>query len=104
MKHGFNPSCPPIWLMNNHLVVASNFPKFKDQVYAVPEDKLYLTPTAEVNLTNMYRDTILPATDLPIRMTAWTSCFRREAGGYGAHERGLIRIHQFEKVELVYYM
>jgi seryl-tRNA synthetase len=83
------------------LVVASNFPKFKDQVYAVPEDKLYLTPTAEVNLTNVYRDAILAATELPIRMTAWTSCFRREAGGYGAQERGLIRIHQFEKVELV---
>jgi seryl-tRNA synthetase len=81
-------------------VVASNFPKFKDQVYAVPADNLYLTPTSEVNLSNIYRDTILPLEKLPIRMTAWTSCFRREAGGYGAQERGLIRIHQFEKVEL----
>ena len=101
MKHGFSPILPPYLVNEQSLVVASNFPKFKDQVYAVPEDKLYLTPTAEVNLTNVYRDAILAATELPIRMTAWTSCFRREAGGYGAQERGLIRIHQFEKVELV---
>lgn len=101
MKHGFDPILPPYLVNEQSLVVASNFPKFKDQVYAVPEDKLYLTPTAEVNLTNMYRDKILMATELPIRMTAWTPCFRREAGGYGAHERGLIRIHQFEKVEIV---
>ncbi len=101
IKHGFEPVLPPYMVNEQSLIVASNFPKFRDQVFAVPEDKLYLTPTAEVNLTNMYRDKILMATDLPIRMTAWTPCFRREAGGYGAHERGLIRIHQFEKVELV---
>ena len=101
LKHGYDPVLPPYLVNEQSLTVASNFPKFKDQVYAVTEDKLYLTPTAEVNLTNMYRDMILAVTDLPIRMTAWTSCFRREAGGYGAQERGLIRIHQFEKVELV---
>ncbi len=101
IKHGYSTVLPPYLVNEQSLVVASNFPKFKDQVYAVTEDKLYLTPTAEVNLTNMYRDMILTATELPIRMTAWTSCFRREAGGYGAQERGLIRIHQFEKVELV---
>jgi len=101
MKHGFEPVLPPYLVNEQSLEVTGNFPKFKDQVYAIPEDKLFLTPTAEVNLTNIYRDKILSATDLPIRMTAWTSCFRREAGGYGANERGLIRIHQFEKVELV---
>src|ERR1700733_110166 len=100
IKHGFSPGLPPYLVNEESLVVASNFPKFKDQVYAVTKDKLYLTPTAEVNLANIYRDTILAATQLPIRMTSWTSCFRREAGGYGAGERGLIRIHQFEKVEL----
>jgi seryl-tRNA synthetase len=100
IKHGFEPVLPPYLVNEQSLTVASNFPKFKDQVFAVTEDKLYLTPTAEVNLGNMYRDKILAATDLPIRMTAWTSCFRREAGSYGATERGLIRIHQFEKVEL----
>jgi len=101
IKHGYEPVLPPYLVNEDSLVVTSNFPKFKDQVYAVTEDKLYLTPTAEVNLTNMYRDKILTATELPIRMTAWTSCFRREAGSYGSTERGLIRIHQFEKVELV---
>ncbi|MFI4919972.1 MAG: aminoacyl--tRNA ligase-related protein [Legionellales bacterium] len=78
---------------------ASNFPRFKDNVYKVSDENLYLTPTAEVNITNLYRDTIFAAQDLPQRTTAWTSCFRKEAGTYGATERGLIRIHQFEKVE-----
>jgi seryl-tRNA synthetase len=92
---------PPYLVNEKSLMVAGNFPKFKDQVYAVPADNLYLIPTAEVNLANVYRDQILSASQLPISMTSWTSCFRREAGGYGAHERGLIRIHEFEKVELV---
>lgn len=100
MKHGFEPMIPPALVNEKSLEVASNFPKFKDQVYTVTEDGLYLVPTAEVPLTNLYRGAILPADQLPIRMTAWTSCFRREAGGYGSLERGLIRIHQFEKVEL----
>lgn len=100
IKHGFEPILPPVLVNAKSLEVASNFPKFKDQVYAMPEDDLYLTPTAEVNLANLYRDKILMSGELPIRMTAWTSCFRREAGTYGAQERGLIRIHQFEKVEL----
>lgn len=100
MKHGFAPILPSVLVNTKSLEVASNFPKFKEQVYAVPADGLYLTPTAEVNLANLYRDKILSADELPIRMTSWTSCFRREAGTYGSHERGLIRIHQFEKVEL----
>jgi seryl-tRNA synthetase len=100
LKHGFDLVMPPYMVNEQSLIVASNLPKFRDQVYAVTEDKLFLTPTAEANLANMYRDKILAATQLPISMTAWTPCFRREAGGYGAHERGLIRIHQFEKVEL----
>lgn len=100
IKHGFSPIIPPYLINEKSLEVASNFPKFRDQVYAVSEDKLYLSPTSEVNITNLYRKHIFSAGDLPIRMTAWTSCFRREAGGYGGTERGLIRIHQFEKVEL----
>lgn len=99
IKHGFEPIIPPYLVNEQALLASSNFPRFKDQVYKVPEDQLYLTPTAEVNLTSIYRDQILSADVLPIRMTAWTSCFRREAGGYGSTERGLIRIHQFEKVE-----
>jgi len=100
IKFGFEPVLPSYLVNEQSLIVASNFPKFRDQVFAVPADGLFLTPTAEVNLANMYRDKIIPGNELPIRMTAWTSCFRREAGGYGAHERGLIRMHQFEKVEL----
>ncbi len=101
IKHGFQPVLPPVMTNAYSLQVSGNFPKFKDQVYDVKEDSLYLSPTSEVLLANIYRNQIVSLAELPIRMTAWTSCFRREAGGYGAHERGLIRIHQFEKVELV---
>lgn len=100
IRFGFQPVLPPYLVNETALIGASNFPRFKDEVYALPADNLYLTPTAEVNLTSFYRDHIFVAQNLPVRMTAWTSCFRREAGGYGAHERGLIRIHQFEKAEL----
>ena len=91
---------PPFLINERALEGASNFPRFKEEVYAIEKDGLYLTPTAEVNLANLYRDAILAEQELPIRLTALTSCFRREAGGYGAAERGLIRIHQFDKVEL----
>jgi len=100
MEYGFKMVLPPYLVTEESLTVSSNFPKFKDQVYSIPEDDLYLTPTAEVNLANLYRNKILLTEQLPIRHTAWTSCFRREAGTYGSTERGLIRIHQFEKVEL----
>lgn len=99
-EHGFSPVLPPFLINERSLEGASNFPRFKEEVYAVEKDGLYLTPTAEVNLANLYRDSIILEQDLPICLTALTSCFRREAGGYGAAERGLIRIHQFDKVEL----
>ena len=100
IKQGFSPVLPPYFVNEKALEGAGNWPRFKDEVYAISADGLFATPTAEVNLTSMYRDRILMSDQLPIRMTAWTSCFRREAGTYGAAERGLIRIHQFEKVEL----
>ncbi len=100
LKHGYTITLPPCVTNAKSLLVASNFPKFRDQVYEIAHDGLYLSPTAEVVLTNLYRDHIFAAEELPVRLTAWTSCFRREAGGYGSTERGLIRIHQFEKVEL----
>jgi len=100
MKHGYEIILPPYLVNAESLTVAGNFPKFKDQVYGVCDEDLYLTPTAEVDLANIYRDHIFAEDELPCRMTSWTSCFRREAGGYGATERGLIRIHQFEKCEL----
>lgn len=76
-------------------------PDKEGQMYHVTEDDLYLIPTSEVPITNMFRGEILAKTDLPISCTAYTPCFRREAGSYGAHVRGLNRLHQFEKVELV---
>lgn len=100
IEHGYAPILPSALVSEQSLTVASNFPKFKDQVYSIGQDGLFLTPTAEVNLANLYRDHIFMVDELPVRMSAWTSCFRREAGTYGATERGLIRIHQFEKVEL----
>lgn len=100
MRQGYEPILPPALVNEQSLEVASNFPKFRDQVYEVSKDKLFLIPTSEVSLTNLYRDHIFAADQLPVRMTSWTSCFRREAGSYGSTERGLIRIHQFEKAEL----
>lgn len=100
MRHGYSPYLPPYVVTERSLEGAAQFPIFKNGVYEVTADGLYLTPTAEVNLTNLYREHTFREEELPIRMTAWTSCFRREAGTYGAAERGLIRIHQFEKVEL----
>lgn len=100
IKHGFTPILPPYLVNTRSLEVAGQLPKFADGVYKIVDEDLYLTPTAEVNLTNMYRDMILDRAQLPVRMTSWTSCFRREAGGYGSAERGLIRIHEFEKLEL----
>lgn len=100
IQHGFQPILPPYLVNEKALVGAGNFPRFRDEMYAIPADGLFATPTAEVNLTSIYRDHIFMGDQLPVRMTAWTSCFRREAGTYGAAERGLIRIHQFEKAEL----
>lgn len=100
VKHGFEPIIPPYLVNENALYNSGNLPKFKGDYYTLPEDGLNLIPTAEVSLTNIYADKILNTQDLPMRMTSWTGCFRREAGTYGATERGLIRIHQFEKVEL----
>ncbi len=100
-EHGFEYVLPSVLVNEKSLEVTGNFPKFQDQAFAIPHDDLYLTPTSEVNLTNMYRNHIFMKEELPVRMTAFTSCFRREGGGYGASERGLIRMRQFEKVEIV---
>ena len=100
VKKGYHPILPPFLINAQTLTGAGNFPRFTDEVYKIEDEDLYLTPTSEVNLTSMYRDHIFMADQLPVRMTAWTSCFRKEAGGYGSHERGLIRIHQFDKAEI----
>ncbi|MBM17925.1 MAG: serine--tRNA ligase [Epsilonproteobacteria bacterium] len=101
MKHGFDPILPPYLVNTKSMTTSGQLPKFADGAYKIQDEDLYLTPTSEVNLLNYYRDTIFKTEELPKRLTAWTSCFRREAGNYGHAERGLIRIHQFEKVELV---
>lgn len=100
IKHGFEPMLPAALVNATSLQVSGVFPKFREQVYHVTADDLYLTPTSEINLSNRYREHIFSQEELPVRMTAWTNCFRREAGSYGATERGIIRIHQFDKVEL----
>ena len=100
VKHGFKPVLPPTLIAEKGLYNSGNLPKFDGDFYSISDEDLCLIPTAEVSLTNIHEKEILSVEKLPIRYVAWTSCFRREAGGYGATERGLIRIHQFEKVEL----
>ncbi len=100
VSHGFEPILPPYLITEKGLYNSSNLPKFAGDFYKIVDENLCLIPTAEVSLTNIFADKILSAEQLPMRMTSWTSCFRREAGTYGATERGLIRIHQFEKVEI----
>ncbi len=97
-SHGFEPVIPPYLVKEQSLVNSGNLPKFEGDFYKTQDD-LCLIPTAEVCLTNVHSNQILSSQDLPKRYAAWTGCFRREAGGYGSTDRGLIRIHQFEKVE-----
>ncbi len=100
-EHGYTEILPPYLIHAASLVGTSQLPKFADQVYHCPEDGLYLAPTAEVPVTNLHREEILRADQLPIHYAAYTPCFRREAGAAGVGTRGLIRMHQFDKVELV---
>lgn len=100
-EHGYLEVQPPYLVNRASLVGTSQLPKFEEDLYHASADDLFLIPTAEVPVTNIYRDEILDAADLPITMTAYTPCFRREAGAHGKDTRGLIRVHQFDKVELV---
>ena len=100
-QHGYEEISPPLLVKPECLVGTGQLPKFGDQVYHSTEDDLYLIPTAEVPVTNLHRDEIVPLEKLPINYAAYTPCFRREAGSAGLGTRGLIRMHQFDKVELV---
>ena len=100
-EHGYEEIAPPYIVNRATLTGTGQLPKFEDDLYGVPSDDLFLIPTAEVPLTNLHRDEILDAADLPRGYCAWTPCFRREAGAHGKDTRGLIRVHQFDKVELV---
>jgi seryl-tRNA synthetase len=99
-RRGYTPVFPPFVANAESFYVSSQFPKFADEVYAIEKDGLYLNPTAESLLVNLHRGETLAAEELPKKYVAYTPCFRREAGSYGEEERGLIRIHQFNKVEL----
>ncbi len=98
---GYTEIEPPILVNEASARGTGQLPDKEGQMYYVNEDNLYLIPTAEVPVTNIYRDEIVKETQLPIRMTAYTPCFRREAGSYGKDVRGLNRLHQFDKVEIV---
>jgi len=100
-EHGYLEVAPPYVVNEASLVGTGQLPKFAEELYTVTADRLYLIPTAEVPVTNIHRDEILDGARLPIGYVAWTPCFRREAGAHGKDTRGLIRIHQFDKVELV---
>lgn len=100
-KSGYIEVQPPIMVNEASAYATGQLPDKDGQMYYASEDKFYLIPTAEVPITNMYRDMIIKEEDLPIKNTGYTPCFRREAGSWGADVRGLNRLHQFDKVELV---
>jgi len=100
-EHGYLEMSPPFVIRKEALVGTGQLPKFEEQLYRCERDELYLAPTAEVPVTNMHREEILALAELPKRFVAYTPCFRREAGSAGLGTRGLIRVHQFDKVELV---
>lgn len=97
---GYVEVMPPVLINSQSLTASGQLPKFAEESFKCAADDLWLSPTAEVPITNLYRDEILAAADLPIYHCAYTPCFRREAGSYGRDTRGLIRLHQFNKVEL----
>jgi seryl-tRNA synthetase len=99
-EHGYTEILPPYLVKRSLMIGAGQLPKFEDQAYLCTEDELYLNPTAEVPLLGLHSDSILPAGTLPLRYVAWTSAFRREAGSAARQNRGLQRLHQFNKVEL----
>jgi len=100
-EHGYLEVAPPYLVNRATLTATGQLPKFAEEVYASPADDLFLIPTAEVPVTNIHRDEILELKDLPAAYVAFTPCFRREAFSHGKDTRGLIRVHQFDKVELV---
>jgi len=100
-KAGYTEIMPPLLVNEASGIGTGQLPDKEGQMYHATEDNLYLIPTAEVPITNIYRDVILKESDFPIKMTGYTPCFRREAGSYGKDVRGLNRLHQFDKVEIV---
>ncbi len=100
-KRGFEEAYVPFMVNKESMTATGQLPKFEEDLFKIEDEDLYLIPTAEVPLTNLFRDEIIKDLDEPIKMTAYTPCFRKEAGSYGRDTKGIIRQHQFDKVELV---
>jgi seryl-tRNA synthetase len=100
-QHGYREVLPPFLVNRSSMTATGQLPKFEEDLFRLRDEDYFLIPTAEVPVTNLHRDETLSESTLPIRYTAYTPCFRREAGSYGKDTRGLIRLHQFNKVELV---
>ena len=102
-RYGFTPVIPPVLTRREALFGTGFLPEAEDQIYAIPADELYLVGTSEVPLAGMHADEILDLDDLPLRYGGFSTCFRREAGTYGKDTRGILRVHQFDKVEMFTY-
>jgi len=100
-EHGYKEIFPPYLVNRKSMIGTGQIPKLEEDMYKIAEEDFFLIPTAEVPVTNLHADEVLNAKDLPISYTAYTACFRREAGSYGKDTKGLIRVHQFNKVEMV---
>ena len=100
-KHGYTEIFPPFLVNRASMTGTGQLPKLEEDMYRLKDDDLFLIPTAEVPVTNIFRDEVLEESKLPIYYTAYTACFRREAGSYGKDTKGLTRVHQFDKVEMV---
>jgi seryl-tRNA synthetase len=102
-EHGYEETWVPVVVNRASMTGTAQLPKFEDDMYAIKDEDLFLIPTAEVPITNLYRDEIIDGAALPMSFVAYSPCFRREAGAHGKDTRGLIRVHEFDKVELVRY-
>jgi len=100
-EHGYFEVMPPVVVNRESLATTAQLPKFAEDLFKLENSEYFLIPTAEVPVTNLHRDETLDEADLPLKYTAWTGCFRSEAGSYGKDTKGLIRMHQFQKVEMV---
>jgi len=100
-EHGYTEVFPPFLINRNAMIGTGQLPKFEEDMYRLRDEEMYLAPTAEVPVTNIHRDEILREEQLPIYYCAYTPCFRREAGAAGKQTRGMIRVHQFDKVEMI---
>ncbi len=103
-EHGYEETWVPVVVNRASMTGTAQLPKFEDDMYALKDEDAFLIPTAEVPVTNLYRDEIIPEADLPMSFAAYSPCFRREAGAAGKDTRGLLRVHEFDKVELVRYV